>query len=155
MNKIGNELILCSQSYDDTVDFRKFGNTIKHRCTIAMDTFNKENFTTYFYQMYLKTNETNFEIIPVKIENDENTRQKNIVKRFFLAYQYSYNQDGGYLFAKEITFEVKLQNDNPQSHSFMNIPVLKITYGHQDELGETQEFSFTSNYYMDISFIMK
>ena len=75
--------------------------------------------------------------------------------RFFLAYQYSYNQDGGYLFAKEITFEVKLQNDNPQSHSFMNIPVLKITYGHQDELGETQEFSFTSNYYMDISFIMK
>ena len=37
----------------------------------------------------------------------------------------------------------------------MNIPVLKITYGHQDELGETQEFSFTSNYYMDISFIMK
>ena len=155
MNKIGNELILCSQSYDDTVDFRKFGNTIMHRCTIAMDTFNKEKFTTYFYQMYLKTNETNFEIIPVKIENDENTRQKNIVKRFFLAYQYSYNQDGGYLFAKEITFEVKLQNDNPQSHSFMNIPVLKITYGHQDELGETQEFSFTSNYYMDISFIMK
>ena len=155
MNKIGNELILCSQSYDDTVDFRKFGNTIMHRCTIAMDTFNQKNFTTYFYQIYLKTNETNFEIIPVKIENDENTRQKNIVKRFFLAYQYSYNQDGGYLFAKEITFEVKLQNDNPQSHSFMNIPVLKITYEHQDELRGTQEFSFISNYYMDISFIMK
>ena len=86
MNKIGNELILCSQSYDDTVDFRKFGNTIMHRCTIAMDTFNQENFTTYFYQMYLKTNETNFEIIPVKIENDENTRQKNIIIKMEAIY---------------------------------------------------------------------
>ena len=154
MNKIGNELILCSQSYDDTVDFRKFGNTIVHRCTINLNSFDRKNYTTYFYQMYLKTT-TNFQIIPVRIiDDDNNNRQQNLVKRFFLAYQYSANEEG-YLFAKEITFEIKLKNDNPDSKSFMYMPVLKIKYKPKTDLGGTEEFSFISNYYMDISFIMK
>jgi len=60
--------------------------------------------------MYLKTT-TNFQIIPVRIiDDDNNNRQQNLVKRFFLAYQYSANEEG-YLFAKEITFEIKLKND--------------------------------------------
>ena len=155
MNKIGNELILCSQTYDDTSDFRKFGNTLLHRCTIDMTSLRRDIYTTYFYQMYLRTNETNFQIIPVRIVNNDDIKQaNNIVKRFFLVYQYDVD-GGGYIFAKEITFEVKLQNDNPESHSFMNIPVLKINYDYQEDLEGTQEFSFTSNYYMDISFIMK
>ena len=115
MNKIGNELILCSQSYDDTVDFRKFGNTIVHKCTINMNSFEIGNYTTYFYQMYLKTNATYFQIIPVSMIYNGDNRQR-IVKRFFLVYQYNAERDNdGFLFAKEITFEVRLQNDNPDS----------------------------------------
>ena len=48
MNKIGNELILCSQTYDDTSDFRKFGNTLLHRCTIDMTSLRRDIYTTYF-----------------------------------------------------------------------------------------------------------
>ena len=145
MNKIGNELILCSQSYDDTVDFRKFGNTIVHKCTINMNSFEIGNYTTYFYQMYLKTNATYFQIIPVSMIYNDDNRQARIVKRFFLVYQYN-TDDNGFLFAKEITFEVRLQNDNPDSHSFMYMPVLKINYQRQNQLGGTQEFTFISNY---------
>ena len=69
MNKIGNELILCSQSYDDTVDFRKFGNTILiEECAINLALLGKDNYTTYFYQMYLK------------LRNDDN---KNAIKSIF------------------------------------------------------------------------
>ena len=87
MNKIGNELILCSQTYDDTSDFRKFGNTLLHRCTIDMTSLRRDIYITYFYQMYLRTNETNFQIIPVRIVNNDDIKQaNNIVKRFFFFF---------------------------------------------------------------------
>ena len=83
MNPIGNELILCYQSYNDTVDFRKFGNTLLiEECNINLALLANNNYTTYFYQMYLKLGE-NFKSIPVRIENNDNNREPNIVKRFF------------------------------------------------------------------------
>ena len=69
MNPISNELILCSQTYDDSVDYRKFGNIISHECEIDLNLFGKDNYTTYFYQMYLKKGDNDFQIIPVDITN--------------------------------------------------------------------------------------
>ena len=94
MNPIGNELILCYQSYNDTVDFRKFGNTILiEECAINLALLGKDNYTTYFYQMYLKLGDNNFQSIPVRIENNDNNPADNIVKRFFIAYQYENTTD--------------------------------------------------------------
>ena len=68
MNPIGNELILCYQSYNDTVDFRKFGNTLLiEECNINLALLANNNYTTYFYQMYLKLGENFKSIIIFKI----------------------------------------------------------------------------------------
>ena len=109
MNPIGNELILCSQTYDDTVDFRKFGNTIVQTCQIDLHLLGKGNYTTYFYQMYLKLNESNFQVIPVQIGNNVNNNgAESIVKRFFLVYQYTDNNNRNhFILANQIIFLLK------------------------------------------------
>ena len=150
MSPIGNELIFCSQTYNDSVDFRKFGNTILNTCTIDMKLFDKT--ATYFYQMYLKVEENDFQLIPIKITNINNY---NYVKRFFLIHQYSRNNDNLFIAASDIIFEVQLKNDNDIfSRSYMKRPILKITYENID-INENKEFSFTSNYFMDLTNIMK
>ena len=161
MNPIGNELILCSQTYDDTVDFRKFGNTIVQTCQIDLHLLGKGNYTTYFYQMYLKLNESNFQVIPVQIGNNVNNNgAESIVKRFFLVYQYTDNNNRNhFILANQIILESKLQNKNPNSLSYMENLYLRINYNTAefDPSGGEQlyEFSFTSNYYMDLKNIMK
>ena len=150
MSPIGNELIFCSQTYNDSVDFRKFGNTILNTCTIDMKLFDKT--ATYFYQMYLKVEENDFQLIPIKITNIYNY---NYVKRFFLIHQYRRNNDNLFIAASDIIFEVQLKNDNDIfSRSYMKRPILKITYENID-INENKEFSFTSNYFMDLTNIMK
>lgn len=159
MNPIGNELILCYQSYNDTVDFRKFGNTLLiEECNINLALLANNNYTTYFYQMYLKLGE-NFKSIPVRIENNDNNREPNIVKRFFLVYHYDSERQKNFILADRIIFEVRLLNENPDSLSHMQMPILKIHYkltSYYPENGDpTEEFMFSSNYYMDTSKIMK
>ena len=160
MNPIGNELVLCSQTYDDTVDFRKIGNTLNVSCKIDLNLFGKDNYTTYFYQLYLKIKDKDFRIIPVEIQNNigNSKAETSLVKRFFLVYQ---TETGEYLFANEIIFQAKLPNELPDKNkddgkSYIESLYLKINYKYQtiyeDKL---QLFSFSSLYYMDIKNIMK
>ena len=152
MNPIGNELILCSQTYDDTVDFRKFGNTLKITCNIDMNLLSQGNYSTYFYQMYIKLSENNFKIIPIQIQyNDIDI----VVKRFFLVYQYMDGSRKNFIAANDITFQAQLQNKNPGSLSYMQNLYMKISYSGIDEKEQLVQFSFTSMYYMDITKIMK
>ena len=161
MNPIGNELIICYQSYNDTVDFRKFGNTLLiEECNVNLALLGKDNYTTYFYQMYLKLGDNKFRSIPVRIENNVGGgREEYIVKRFFIAYQYDTERQKNYILADRITFEVRLLNENPESLSHMQMPILKIHYkltSYDPYNGDpNEEFMFSSNYYMDISKIMK
>ena len=159
MNPIGNELILCSQTYDDSVDFRKIGNTIKNYCKIDIRLFKKDNYTTYFYQMYLKINDDDFQIIPIKINGVNNY---DYVKRFFLVYQYEDSDNAiRFLYANDIKFEARLLNDNPSGRSNIKMPIMTINYAQfdyqadSDNQEQIRDFSFTSNYYMDLSNIMK
>ena len=159
MNPIGNELILCSQTYDDSVDFRKIGNTIKNYCKIDIRLFKKDNYTTYFYQMYLKINDDDFQIIPIKINGVNNY---DYVKRFFLVYQYEDSDNAiRFLYANDIKFEARLLNDNPSGRSNIKMPIMTINYAQFDYQADSdnqehiRDFSFTSNYYMDLSNIMK
>ena len=144
---------------DDSVDYRKFGNIISHECEIDLNLFGKDNYTTYFYQMYLKKGDNDFQIIPVDITNKND---RILYKRFFLMYHFENQIDpesGLYFYAGEITFEAQLNNSNPESLSFMKIPRLKITYNfvreEQKEDEPIRTFTFISHYYMDLSFIMK
>ena len=95
MIPLGNELILCTQTYNDTNDFRKFGNTIINSCSVDLRLYMKENYETKFYQMYLKINDNNFQIIPVRINNNN-----KLVKRFFfyikLLYGFIKNNESNY-----------------------------------------------------------
>ena len=44
---------MCSQTYNDTVDFKSFGNSIINRCEINSTFFSKENkYPIYFYEMF-------------------------------------------------------------------------------------------------------
>ena len=155
MNPIGNELILCSQTYDDSVDFRKIGNTIMNYCKIDLQLFKRDNYATYFYQIYLKINDDDFQIIPIEITGVNNY---DFVKRFFLVYQYEDSDNRiRFLYANDIKFEAKLLNDNPSGFSYMKRPIVTINYAQADTDGQEaiREFTFTSNYYMDLSKIMK
>lgn len=69
MHQIKNELILCTYSHNDTVDFRTFGNSIISECTIDFKYFANLNYPSIFYQMYLKKNDGSFEEIPVAVDN--------------------------------------------------------------------------------------
>ena len=128
-----------------------------------MKLFEKNNYKTYFYQMYLKTDENNYELIPINVTN---TEDPSYVKRFFLVYQYRHNNvNQGHLkrfiYAKDIKFEVQLKNDNGLfGHSYIKRPIMTIEYAlfYYDQAKtepQIQEISFTSNYYMDLSNIMK
>jgi meckelin len=109
--------------------------------------------------MYLKLRDNKFRSIPVRIENNVGGREEYIVKRFFIAYQYDSNNRKNYILADRITFEVRLLNENPESLSHMQMPILKIHYkltSYDPYNGDpNEEFMFSSNYYMDISKIMK
>ena len=49
---------MCSQTYNDTVDFKSFGNSIINRCEINSTFFSKENkYPIYFYEMFLRVND--------------------------------------------------------------------------------------------------
>ena len=153
MNPIENELILCSQTYNDSVDFRKIGNTIINKCSIDMKLFENNNYKTYFYQMYLKTDENNYELIPINVTNTEDL---SYVKRFFLVYQYKHNNvNQGHLKRFIYAKDIKLFG-----HSYIKRPIMTIEYAlfNYDQAKtepQVQEISFTSNYYMDLSNIMK
>ena len=70
MSQIKNELILCTQTSNDIVDYRTFGNTIINQCQIDLKVFSRENkYPTYFYQMYLRKPKNGlFEDNPIPIK---------------------------------------------------------------------------------------
>ena len=164
MDPIKNELILCTQTFNDTIDYRSFGNTIINQCKINLTVFSKENnYSNYFYQMYLKKQKNNsFEDIPipVTVDNYDNNgldyfrplEEKKLFKRFFLIYN---NLDNNQIvFAQNITFNVELQRIANESR--MYIPYLQIYY-HSVEttINYLIDFTFVSNYVMDLSKVRK
>ena len=154
---------MCSQTYNDTIDFRSFGNTIFNRCGINSTFFKLENnYPIYFYEMLLKVNDE-YKVIPVTIDNYESQsgtidyqkgiEEKTFFKRFFLVFN-NFTTDM-VLYAKNITFNVELEN-NRDGKSYMKIPYLRIYY-HYDEIQNDKliYFTFTSDYTMDLKRIMK
>ena len=160
---------MCSQTYNDTVDFKSFGNSIINRCEINSTFFSKENkYPIYFYEMFLRVNDENnkeeYKRIPITVDNYDSSSdssgsidflkdksEKTYFKRFFMIYNNFI--DNSILFAKNITFNVELVNSN-NAKSIMKIPYLRITYQYEQKPNQILYFSFISDYTMDLTKIM-
>ena len=164
MSPIKNELILCTQTYDDTIDIKNFGNTIINQCTVNLTIFSKENYEMLFYQMYIKIQNTGeFREIPVMIDNfplnrgtsldfhTEDKYQRKLFKRFFLIHNHI--SGNSIVYARNITLKVELVNSR-EGVSQMYIPYLKIYYHFMNQNSQDL-IAFVSDYYMDLNGIMK
>ena len=166
MSEITNELIMCSQTFNDTKDFRRFGNTIINKCQINKSFLQKDNYPIYFYQLYLKENdEKGFKEIPVTIDNyDANNngridftkdlKQRTFFKRFFIVFNDLNENSEEILYARNITFNIELLNKE-QGKSKMKFPYLRIYYSYSSGNEENLDFFFVSNCTMDLSRIMR
>ena len=159
MDPIKNELILCTHSHNDTIDFRTFGDTIINECQIDYQYFKSLNYSSIFYQMYLKKNDGSFEEIPVEVDNYEVTptllnyqapeTQKKFFKRFFLIFNRC-EQESQLVFAKNVTLKIELDRQNKDGVSKANKVYLKIYYMLEDESNSKNiNVSFVSDYYMN------
>ena len=160
-----NELILCSQTYNDTKDFRSFGNTIKNECKINPLIFSKEkNYSIYFYELYLKLPTGEFYQKPIPIDIDDRNFQtppNKLYKRFFMVYNdYNPNNNNNnpiIIYAKNVIFEVELDN-TIKGKSIMKMPHLKIYYDFVESTnGKYNDISvsFISNYTIDLKKTMR
>ena len=167
MDPIKNELILCTHSHNDTVDFRTFGDSIINECTIDFNYFINLNYSSNFYQMYLKENDGNFKEIPVEVDNYffpnqnlinfqiENDNDKTFHKRFFLIFNRC--DSNKLVYAQNVTLKIKLDNNNYEGVSTAQI-YLKIYYMTEDESNANingVNVSFVSDFYMDDKNIRK
>ena len=161
MDPIKNELILCTHSHNDTIDFRTFGDSIINECQIDFDYFTNLNYPSYFYQMYLKKTDNSFEEIPVEIDNYmisstlsnsvASDEQKILHKRFFLIFNRIQNEFSTKLvFAQNVTLKIELDRNNDKGVSTANKIYLKIYYMMEDESNKDKvNISFVSDFYMN------
>ena len=159
MEPIKNELILCTQSHNDTIDFRTFGDTIINECAIDFQYFFNPNYPSYFYQMYIKKNDNSFQEIPVEADNHRiptglingqvPEEQKELYKRFFLIFNRC--EDNKLVFAQNVTLKIELDRKNYNGVSTANKVYLKIYYMVEDgNLNNGNiNVSFVSDYYMN------
>ena len=159
---------MCTQTFNDTQDFKSFGNTIINRCEINSTFFTKENkYPVYFYEMLLELDNDNkkeFKQIPVTVDNydsdpDSGTidflkdkNDKTYFTRFFMIYNnFDDNSNSqSILYAKNITLNIELVNSN-NAESIMKIPYLRITYQYEQKPKQMLNFSFISDYTIDLT----
>ncbi len=163
MDPIKNELILCTHSHNDTTDFRTFGNTIINECIIDYNYFSNLNYSSNFYQMYLKKKD-HFEEIPVEIDNymvsqtlsnfQASDEQKKLFKRFFLIFNRC--QSSQLVFAQNVTLKVELDRNNTNGVSSAKSIYLKIYYDVESPANSKSiNCTFVSDYYMNQDEIRK
>ena len=153
-----NELIICSETYNDKQDFKKVGATLVNECFMDVDKLLNEK--SYFYEMYLNLPNYDNNPIPIyaiidnengqrtRILNDDNCNEFNLRKRFFIFKKI--NDDGQLIYAKTIKLKVRFQNREHRKDNRIYPPYLRIEYfSHNNERNEPIMVSFRSEYNMD------
>ena len=160
-----NELIICSETYNDSQDFKKVGATLVNEC--FMDVNKLLNETSYFYEMYLNLPNYKENPVPIyviidnengqrtKILNDNNCNEFNLRKRFFIFKKINNNQ---LIYAKTIKLKVRFQNREHRKDNRIFAPYLRIEYfshnlntnnNNRDNANNLIMVSFRSEYNMD------
>ena len=158
MSRLSDELILCTSTYNDTVDFLSFATSLENSCELDLTQFRSRSYKMMFYELYLNNN-GNLISIPVRTDNllkNVEDESESYMKRFFMIDNLSGIgvRDGYYeqvepvsiRYAKTVKFKVQIQNEN--RHSKIYMPVLTITYAESENASE--EVTFRSVYFMDM-----
>ena len=174
LNKLKGELILCSSTYNDTIDFLTFGATIVKKCTIDIQKFQGRDYTMFFYELFLKhPSSTDMIDIPIVISNikyntfdngQEDKKNWRLVRRFFIVdnlssvTNYPIGNATNAFFAKYIKLDIKIQNKKRES--LIYLPYLRIDYygkgiSNTDPLANRVVVKFTSQYWMDLGNFMR
>ena len=174
LNKLKGELILCSSTYNDTIDFLTFGATIVKKCTIDIQKFQGRDYTMFFYELFLKhPSSTDMIDIPIVISNikyntfdngQEDKKNWRLVRRFFIVdnlssvTNYPIGNATNAFFAKYIKLDIKIQNKKRES--LIYLPYLRINYygkgiSNTDPLANRVVVKFTSQYWMDLGNFMR
>lgn len=178
MEPLRNQLIICSESFQDAERFRTFGSLIVKSCEINLTKFLSRDYTMYFYELFLLNPLTDELIdIPVMIDNipnpkspdgnsfNENTSPENwiLTRRFFIvdnlstlqtlnSFNSGKDKPIAIRFAKIIKLVVLLQNT---SEARIMLPYFRILYKSKLtsllENFPTVEVKFVSEYKMDIT----
>ena len=145
-----NELILCSETYNDAQDFKKVGATLVNECFMDLNKLLEEDM--YFYEMYLKPTNEEEDDIPIyaiidneneqrnKILDDNNCNEFILRRRFFLFNNLDPNK---LIYAKTIKLKVRFQNREHRKDNRIYPPYLRIEYfSHNNEINEPIIVSF-------------
>ena len=162
MSKLSDELILCTSTYNDTVDFLSFATSLENACELDLKQFRSRSYKMMFYELYLEniaivngTKSEQLEAIPVYVDFADLP-----VKRFFMIDNLSGISSTGNVknayyeqveavsirYAKTVTFKVKIQNDN--KHSRIYLPYFEIEYA--TSIKDSEKVTFRSVYFMDM-----
>lgn len=149
LNRLTNELNLCSDILNDNLEFMNFGVSVDIRCDVDFDRFLRHNYTTYFYELFLYDPiAKEFIDIPIRIDNAPNGKdawKKNnstdpenwlLSRRFFLVDNISGVEGNGNYFnlnvmptairyAHVLNFKVVLQN---RKEPRIYVPYVEIFY---------------------------
>ena len=148
--KLKDELILCSDNYNDTQNYLSFGSTIIKECFINITRFlSRKEYKMRFYELYLYKEGSEYIDVPIYIPNirydtvgtyqaRENfadiMSQWKLVRRFYIVdnlsgisnYTNTTVHTGTISYPREIRLVVQIQNKNKVSEIFL--PYLNITY---------------------------
>jgi hypothetical protein len=84
MEPFKNQLILCSESIDDSERLRTFGSLYTKSCSIDLSKYLSRDYKMYFYELFLFNPITNDLIdVPIMIENVPNPKYTSEGNNFF------------------------------------------------------------------------
>lgn len=157
INRLTNELNLCSKTYEDGVDYRSFGKTIINRCDIDLSQYQTVNHTMFFYELYMFDPVQNELIdIPIMIDNIPNPKASGsvgnmnnstdpidwiLVRRFFIIDNLSALQGTDSFISKNVNalavrfprlFKLIVLMQNASGSKIM-VPYLEIFYKAKSE----------------------
>ena len=174
--RLENDFLQCSNSNDEKTNYKVFGNNIKSECNIDITKY-LNNYTSYFYEIFLERNKYNDPIdlvpIPIKIiKEDENGVQTNnnenpfLLKRMFLhiyVYDIDSNDDDTYnsrkifYYAKKVKLCVETLSSKDDEYIFL--PHFEVTYKTINDISGNDplffQYTFISEYKSDISKFMR
>ena len=151
------DFLQCSNSNDEKINYKIFGNNLKSSCFIDINKYLDES-QNFFYEIFLEDNLYNsqkqLKRIPIKIirtEDQLGNNQNDLHGRMFLHH---YNEDENkFYYASIVKLFVETQEDNKEQIYIPHFEVLYKTLENKDN--NIINYSFISEYKSDISDFMK
>ena len=175
--ELTNQFIFCSHTYNDEMDFRRFGIIVDNHCYIDLERFKDNPKEPIFYEIFIHNGDNNAELnlerVPILIDNIDNENTTNtfsstnihlnnetnlsnwkLVYRMFL--HENYINENYITYAKSIKFRVKMKREGSSAQIYR--PFFEVFYSTRN-IENLKEYpkayvSFQSEYYTEIKHFM-